>query len=102
VGKSGASLTNPADLPRGLGDRQKAFINFVLQHVIFLLRFAMLSFAPSNQIELILSDCVDRAMTYLDKLRIVADLGSWTFQQDIASAKMASFCATLQDVRHIS
>jgi len=100
VGKSAIFniVANSAGLPRGMSEKQKAMINYILQHVIFLLRFASLAFIPANQVELVLSDCVDRAMIYLDKLRIVADIGSWAFQQDIASAKMASFCATLQEV----
>lgn len=86
-------------LPRGLGEKQKGFLTLVLRHVILLLRFAMLNFVPPTQVEMIASDCIDRATAYVDQLRVVAELGMWPFQQDIASAKMASLCATLLEVR---
>jgi hypothetical protein len=81
--------------------KQQAFVTHVLHHVIFLLRFAQLAFVPENQVEIVLSDCVDRAVAYVDTLGAVAKLGSWEYQQDIATAKMASFAATLQEVRQL-
>lgn len=75
-------------------------MTFVQSHVIFLLRFAMIHFVPPGQVELVLSECVDRAHTYVENLRNVAEDGSWGFQQDIASAKTASFVVTVQEVSH--
>lgn len=85
-------------LNRHLNEKQKVFLHLYQRQVLFGIRFAMLSFVPPSQVEHVAAEVLDRAVAYVDQLKVVCDEGMWHFQQDIASAKLASFCATVQEL----
>lgn len=91
-------LTLTTGLNRHLNEKQKVFLHLFQRSLIFGLRYAMLPFVPPSQADHVAAEVLDRAVAYVEQLKIVCDEGIWHFQQDIASAKLASFCATLQEV----
>lgn len=87
-----------AGLNRHLSEKQKVFLHLYQRQVLFGIRYAMLSFVPPSQVEHVAAEVLDRAVAYVDQLKVVCDEGMWHVQQDIASAKLASFCATVQEL----
>lgn len=85
-------------LPRHLNERDRCFLVLFNHSILFGLRVQMLDWVPAAEVELVLADCLDRAVSYVAALQVVADAGIWQFQQDIASAKLAQFCGTMQEV----
>lgn len=85
-------------LTRKLNERERCFLVLYHRSILFGLRVQMLDFVPAAEVEHVLAECLDRAVSYVEALQVVANEGIWQFQQDIASAKLAQFCGTMQDV----
>ncbi len=85
-------------LNRHLSEKHKVFLHLFQRQMLFGIRFAMLRFLPPSEVEHVTAECLDRAVAYVDQLKIVCDEGMWHFQQDIASAKLASICASIQEL----